>query len=96
MIPKEEVLAIRISVVFHFCGGARHTRPNYFMLQATKQATKQKVSVPKAQDLMTLIHELLKALNLYVNAGVDQQSHMSRNSNNRFASKRVWMQKTQS
>ena len=48
MIPKEEVLAIRISVVFHFCGGARHTRPNCFMLQATKQATKQKVSVPKA------------------------------------------------
>ena len=45
---------------------------------------------------MTLIHELLKALNLYVNVGVDQQSHMSRNSNNGFASKRVWMQKTQS
>ena len=34
----------------HFYGGAGHTHPNCFMLQATKQATKQKVSVSKAQE----------------------------------------------
>ena len=60
-----------------------------------KQATKQKVSMPKAQDLMTLIHELVKALDLYVNTEVDQQSHLCKNSNFRSASKKVWMQKTQ-
>ena len=32
----------------HFCGGVRHTKPNYFKLQALKQVSKQKVSVPKA------------------------------------------------
>ena len=52
--------------------------------------------VPKAQDPMIIIHELVKALNLYANAGVDQQSNVSINSNTKFASKRVWMQKTQS
>ena len=65
-------------------------------LQASKQATKQKVSVPKAQDPMALIHELVKALNLYANARVDHQSNLSRNSNSKFALKKVWMQKTQS
>ena len=45
---------------------------------------------------MTLIHELVKALNLYASARVDQQSNLSRNSNSKFAPKRVWMQKTQS
>ena len=30
----------------HFCGGAGHARPN--CLHASKQATKQKVYVPKA------------------------------------------------
>ena len=45
---------------------------------------------------MTLIHELVNALNRYANAGVDHQSNLSRNSNSKFASKRVWMQKTQS
>ena len=60
-----------------------------------KQVTKLKVSVPKAQDPMTVIHELVKALSLYAKSGVDQQSHVSRNSNFRSASKKVWMQKTQ-
>ena len=80
----------------HFYGGVGHTCPNCFKLQTTKQATKQKVFVPKAQDPMTLIHELVKALNLYANAGVDQQSNVSRNFNTKFASKKVWMLKTQS
>ena len=53
------------------------------------------MSVPKAQDPMVLIHELVKALNLYANVGVDHQSNLSRNSNSKFASKKVWMQKTQ-
>ena len=61
----------------------------------SKQATKQKVSMPKTQDLMTLIHELVKALNLYANIGAKFKSSSSRNSNPKFASKRVWMQKTQ-
>jgi len=51
--------------------------------------------MPKAQDPMALIHELVKALNLYANAGVGHQSNLSGNSNSKFASKRVWMQKTQ-
>jgi len=71
----------------HFYGGAGYTRPICFKLQATKQ----KVSVPKAQDPLTLIHELVKALSLYTNAGVDQESHMSRNSNFSPTSKKVWM-----
>ena len=79
----------------HFCDGAGHTCPNCFKLQASKQATKQKVSMPKAQNPMVLIHELVKALNLYANVGVDHQSNLSRNSNSKFASKKVWMQKTQ-
>ena len=51
--------------------------------------------MPKTQDLMTLIHELVKALNLYANIGAEFKSSSSRNSNPKFASKRVWMQKTQ-
>ena len=78
-----------------FYGGARHTHPIYFKLHATKQAIKQKVTVPKVQYPMTLIHELVKALSLYTNAGVYQKSHVSRNSNFRPTSKKVWMQKTQ-
>ena len=76
---------------YHCCGRAGHTRPNCFKLHATKQ----KVSMPRAQDPMTLIHELVKALSLYTNTRVDQKSHMSRNSNFRPASKKLWMQKTQ-
>ena len=51
--------------------------------------------MPKAQDPMTLIHELVMALSLYANIGVDQQSYVSRNFNFRFESKKVWMQKSQ-
>ena len=54
------------------------------------------MSVPKAHDPMALIHELVKALNLYANTGAKFKSSSSRNSNPKFASKRVWMQKTQS
>jgi len=77
----------------HFCGGAGHTHPNCFKLQASNQATKPKVSMPKAQDPMTPI-ELVKALSLYANIGVDKKFHVSRNSNFKSASKKVWMQKT--
>ena len=80
----------------HFCGGAGHTHPNCFKLQVSKQATKKKVSVPKAQDPMVLIHELVKVLNLYANTGDEFRPNSSRNSNSKFASKRVWMQKIQS
>ena len=76
----------------HFYGRARHTRPNCFKLQALKQSPKQKVYVSKAQDLVALIHELVKVLNLYTNAGADVRN----NPNSKFASKNVWMQKTQS
>jgi len=86
----------RVLWVCHFCGKARHTRPNYFKLQAAKWANKQKVHVPQAQDLMVLIGELIKALNLYTNAGVAHNSNMNNNSDTRVASKKFWMQKTQS
>ena len=62
----------------HFCGGAGHTRPNCFKLQASKQATKQKVFVPKAQDPMALIHELVKVLNIYANTGAEFKSNSTR------------------
>ena len=78
----------------HFCGRARHTRPNCFKLQACKQATKPKVSMPKTQDSITLIHELVKTLSLFANTRVNQQSHVSKSSNFRFASRKEWMQKT--
>ena len=52
--------------------------------------------MPKAQDPVKLMHELVKALSLYTNAQVDQKSRVSRKYNSRFASKRVWMQKIQS
>ena len=47
------------------------------------------MSVPKAQNPMTLIHELVKALNLYANMGADLKYGLSRNSNPKFESKRV-------
>ena len=47
--------------------------------------------MPKAQDPMTLIYELAKALNLYTNARVELKSSFSRNFNPKFASKRVWI-----
>ena len=52
--------------------------------------------MPKAQDPIALIYEFVKAFNLYANARVELQSSFSRNSNPKFVSKRVWMQKTQS
>ena len=79
----------------HFRGGAGHTRPNCFKLQASKQASKQKVSVPKAQDPMALIYKLVNVLNLYTNTEAEIRANSNRNSNSKFASKRVWMQKTQ-
>ena len=75
----------------HFCGRVRHTKPNYFKLQALKQVSKQKVSVLKAQDLVALIHELVKVLNLYTNIGAEIRVNSNRNSNFKFASKKVWM-----
>ena len=51
--------------------------------------------MPKAQDPMALIHELVKVLNLYVNIGAEIRVNSNRNPNSKFASKRVWMQKTQ-
>ena len=50
----------------------------------------------QAQDLMVLISELVKVLNLYTNLGVAHHSNMNNNSNARVASKNFWMQKAQS
>ena len=52
--------------------------------------------VPQAQDPITLIGELVKALNLYSNLGVGNHSNVNTNSNAHDASKMFWMQKTQS
>ena len=82
--------------VFHFCGKAGHTRLICFKLQAAKWANKQKVPMPQAQDPIILISELVKALNLYTNVGVAHNSSMNNNSKIRVASKKFWMQKTQS
>ena len=51
--------------------------------------------MPQAQDPMVLIGELVKALNLYSNLRVAQNSNVNKNSNARGASKRFWMQKAQ-
>ena len=80
----------------HFYGGVGHILPNCFKLQASKQASKQKVSVPKPQDPMALIHELVKVLKLYANTKVETWANSTRNPNSKFASKRVWLQKIQS
>ena len=82
--------------ICHFCGKARHTRPNCFKLQAAKRVNKQKVPVPQAQDPMVFIGELVKALNLYTNVGVAHHSNVNNNSKTKVASKRLWMQKAQS
>ena len=83
--------------VCHFCGKSEHIRPNCFKLQAAKRASKPKVLMPQAQYPMVLIGAILvKVLNFYSNLGVDQHSNMNNNSNARVASKRLWMQKTQS
>ena len=80
--------------VCHFCGKSGHIRPNCYKLQA-KRANKSKVSVPQAQDPIALIGEFVKALNLYSNLGVGNHSNVNTNSNARGASKKFWMQKTQ-
>ena len=82
--------------ICYFCGKSGHIRPNRYKLQATKRANKPKVPVPQAQDLMVLIGELVKALNLYSNPRVGNHSHVNNNSNARGASKKFWMQKAQS
>ena len=50
----------------------------------------------QAQDLMVLIGKLENALNLYFNPEVAQNSNANKNSNAQGASKRFWIQKTQS
>ena len=74
--------------VCHFCGKFRHIRPNYFKLQAAKRANKPKVPMPQTQYPMVLIGELVKALNLYSNLGVAQNSNLKNDSNVRVASKK--------
>ena len=82
--------------VCHFCRKFGHIRPNCYKLQATKRENKPKVPVPQAQDPIALIHELVKALNLYSIPGVGNHSNVNKNFNARGASKRFWMQKTRS
>ena len=66
-----------------------------YKLEAAKRANKPKVPVPQAQDPIALIGELVKARNLYSNIGVGNHSNVNTNSNARGASKKFWMQKTQ-
>ena len=47
----------------------------------------------QAQDPLVLIGELVKAINLYTNAGVAHHSNLNNNSKTKVASKRLWMQK---
>ena len=82
--------------VCHFCGKSGHIHPNCYKLQAAKRANKPKVAVPQAQDPIALIGELVKALNLYSNLRVGNHSNVNTNTNAHGASKKFWMQKTQS
>ena len=66
-----------------------------YKLQVAKRVNKPKVPVPQAQDPLALIDELVKVLNLYSNLGVGNHSKVNTNSNARGASKKFWMQKTQ-
>ena len=68
--PLKDKMHDRPAWICHFCGKSGHIRPNYFKLQAAKQANKPKVPAPQAYDPMVLINELVKALNLYSNHGV--------------------------
>ena len=61
-----------------------------FKLQAARQANKPKVYVPQAQDLMVLIGELIKTLNLYSNPRVAHHSNVNNNSNAGVASKKCF------
>ena len=58
-------------------------------------ANKPKVPVPQAQDPIALIGELVKTLNLYSNLEVGNHSNVNTNSNACGASKKFWIQKTQ-
>ena len=78
---SKDKLNDRLAQVCHFCGKSGHIRPNCFKLQAAKLANKPKVLVTQAQDPMVLIGELVKALNLYSNPGVAQNSNVNKNSN---------------
>ena len=81
--------------VCHFCGKFGHILPNCYKLQVAKRANKPKVPVPRAQDPIALIGELVKVLNFYSNLGVGNHSNVNKNSNAHGASKKFWMQKTQ-
>ena len=65
------------------------------IVTSCKLLNKPKVLVPQAQDPIALIGELVKTLNLYSNLGVGNHSNVNTNSNARGASKKFWMQKTQ-
>ena len=82
--------------VCHFCGKSGHICPSCYKLQVSNRANKPKVPVPQAQDPMVLIGELVKTLKLYSSPGVDNHSHVNKNSNAHGASKKFWMQKAQS
>ena len=94
-LPKDK-LHDRPLWVCHFCKNTGHIRPNCFKLQIAKRANKPKVSVPQAQEHIVLIGELVKILKFYTNPRVACHSNMNNNSNARVASKKFWMQKTQS
>ena len=64
-------------------------------MKAAKRVNKPKVPVSQAQDPIVFIGELVKALNLYSNLGIGNHSNVNTNSNARDASKKFWMQKTQ-
>ena len=85
--PPKDKLHDRPTWVCHFCGKSGHICPNYFKLQAAKRANKPKVPMPQAQNLIVLIGELVKVLNLYSNPGVAQHSNINNNSSTRVASK---------
>ena len=70
--------------------------PTLFQVANAKRANKPRVHMPQAQDLMVLIGELVKALNLYTNPRVVHHSHINNNSNAKVTSKKFWMQKAQS
>ena len=59
-----------------------------YKLQVAKRANKPKMPVPQAQDPITLIGELVKALNFYSNLGARNHSNVNTNSNARGAFKK--------
>ena len=85
----------KLAWVCHFYRKSGHICPNCYKLQAAKRANKPKVLVPQAQNPIALIGELVKALNLYSNLGVGNHSNVNTNSNAGGASRKFWIQKTQ-